>query len=393
MQRKLDIICHAFPAWKGNYTKSTVELMKELAVNNRVLYVDYAYTLKDIILKKGKSENMSVKQMFGFKNPCQEVFLKNGASLHVLTLPPIIPTNWINNQKIYHFLQSINGLLIKSRILKFKKRLGMKQPILINAFNPTLGNYLIKGLNQKANIYYCYDNISAANWASKHGESAEERFMKKAEAVVFSSEALYNSKIGFTNKAYVINNGVDLSVFENLESTKANELKFDEINIAYIGSIDDRIDYQLMVKTITHFKNWKFHFIGRIMTSDHETLNQFNNVIFYGALEAEKLPALLKKCHAGIIPFLKNEFTRNIYPMKANEYLAMGLPVIMTDFAEIKDLKSTVSVCDLKNFIPTLEKEVISDTPEKRLIRESVAQKNSWKNKAKEFEQILSFYA
>ena len=50
MEKRLDIVCHAFPSWRGDYLKSTVQLMKELAVNHNVLYIDYAYSIKDILL-------------------------------------------------------------------------------------------------------------------------------------------------------------------------------------------------------------------------------------------------------------------------------------------------------------------------------------------------------
>jgi hypothetical protein len=49
MQKKLDIVCHAFPSWRGDHVKSTIELMKEMALKHKVLYVDYAYTLKDLL--------------------------------------------------------------------------------------------------------------------------------------------------------------------------------------------------------------------------------------------------------------------------------------------------------------------------------------------------------
>ena len=36
-----DIVCVAFPSWEGNYVKSTVKLMEELAQRHRIVYIDY----------------------------------------------------------------------------------------------------------------------------------------------------------------------------------------------------------------------------------------------------------------------------------------------------------------------------------------------------------------
>ena len=37
-------------------------------------------------------------------------------------------------------------------------------------------------------------------------------------------------------------------------------------------------------------------------------------------------------------PFVKNDFTRGVYPLKINEYLAVGLPVVSTRFSVIEGL-------------------------------------------------------
>ena len=48
MRTPKHIVCFALPAWEAAYSRSTVELMKSLAADNVVLYVDYAYTISDL---------------------------------------------------------------------------------------------------------------------------------------------------------------------------------------------------------------------------------------------------------------------------------------------------------------------------------------------------------
>ncbi len=393
MKKNLEIVCHAFPSWDGNYVKSTVELMKELACNNKVLYLDYAYTFKDILFNFRKNKWIPVKHILGIKNPLRKVQLNNSANLHVLSLPPIFPINWIGNQKIFDFFQAINKAIIKRRTLSAIKKLEMNQPILINAFNPTYSKSTLEAINQKATLYYCYDNISAANWASKHGSRLEKKMIKEADAVIFSSDDLQKLKGQGAKQSFVIKNGVDLSIFKNNKSVQVEENNSVTTNIGYIGSLDNRLDYDLLTKVVQHFKSWQFHFMGRVMDNQAEILGNLPNVKLYGALEPAELPALMKNFNAGIIPFIKNDFTRNIYPMKANEYLAMGLPVVMTDFAQLNDLASIVSITNCDNFIEVLESSVRSDSKEKSLERINQASKNSWKCKASEFESILFNYA
>ncbi|MBK9048504.1 MAG: hypothetical protein IPL74_18080 [Bacteroidetes bacterium] len=75
--------------------------------------------------------------------------------------------------------------------------------------------------------------------------------------------------------------------------------------------------------------------------------------------------------------------------MKANEYLALGVPVVMTAFAELPGLEGYVSVVDGAGFVKQLQTEIDNDTPDLKIARMQKAVTNSWKNKADEFIAIL----
>lgn len=393
MKKSLHIVCHAFPSWHGDYVKSTVELMKELACNNKVLYIDYAYTLKDLLLSFRKNTWVPVSSMLGLSAPLRKVDLNNGGQLLVLSLPPVLPINWIGNQHIFNFFQSVNARLMNRRILNAVNQLEMKDPLVINAFNPTNAKNTLKGLDPKAILYYCYDNISAAAWACKHGSRFEKNLIREADAVIFSSDDLNTTKGKDAKAAYVIKNGVDLSVFKRDQVRQVSAMTKQTVQIGYIGSVDDRLDYELLFQTIQNHPHWQFHFIGRILDARANKLQDFANVIMYGAVEPHELPGLMKHFNAGIIPFVKNDFTQTIYPMKANEYLAMGLPVVMTDFAQLNDLKHMVSITNRQHFNEMLELAVQTDSEEKKLQRIAHSETNSWKCKASELESILYQYA
>lgn len=393
MKKRLDIICHAFPSWRGDYMKSTVQLMKELAENNNVLYIDYAYSIKDILINRYKNKYIQTKRILGITNSIETIELKKDVFIRILSLPPIIPFNWINNNSLLNFVQAINNLIINRRIKSALKALKINSPIVVNAFNPFFDSFKIKSFHAKAVIYYCYDNINATVWASKHGAYLESVFLQKVNAVIFSSEALQISKSLPDTKSYVVNNGVDLSLFEDALVDGNVSNANNEICIGYVGTVDDRLDYNLLEKVIRQYPEWKFHFIGRILTDLCDDLKKYTNVSFFGPVDIHQLASMMKHFTVGIIPFVKNEFTRNIYPMKANEYLILGKAVIMTDFAVLNDLKGFVSVADNESFIEQIKYEIENDTLEKQQERINKARSNSWNNKAKEFENILSAYA
>ena len=106
--------------------------------------------------------------------------------------------------------------------------------------------------------------------------------------------------------------------------------------IGYIGTIDDRLDYDILHHLFTNLPQTRFVFVGRALSQQGlAILKKYPNVSIEGPKTPEELPPYLKTFSAGIIPFIKDTFTKGIYPMKINEYLAAGLPVISTGFGDM----------------------------------------------------------
>lgn len=152
-----NIVCLGFPTWEGDYMKAIVQILSVLARKNRVLYVDYQYTYKDLLTGLTSKCNIPVKRMLGFKKRLRKVTLDQQTQVQVLTVPPVMPINWMSDGKVYQQLLQWNAHKVKKCIKKAVQVLEMHNPIVINAFNPTYGLPLINQLNEKLLLYYCYD--------------------------------------------------------------------------------------------------------------------------------------------------------------------------------------------------------------------------------------------
>jgi glycosyltransferase involved in cell wall biosynthesis len=386
--KKQDIICVSMTTWEGDYMKAVVHMMGNLAKNNRVLFIDYAFTLKDLIKGIFGQTNIPVRRLLGL-SPRLRIVNYQGHELLHMTLPPILPINWINNSYVFDFIMNFQaGLLSKFSIKKVLARLKFDNPIMINAFNPVMGNSLQKLLNISRSIYYCYDEISAADWCSKHGKRLEEQYAKQVDMVAVTSTALLESKVRLNRNTVLIKNGVDFDLFHqafNMEKTHTNK------KIGYIGSLDFRVDYDLLETLIQEKPKYKFIFIGRIMDQDNcQRLSAYSNVQFLGSKQPNELPGLLSQIDVAIIPFVKNEFTRNIYPLKINEYLAAGLPVVSTDFADMSDFQDLISIENNTNsFIRAIETSMNDDTS-LQLKRIEIARSNDWSSRTEQLEKVIS---
>ena len=170
----MQLICHAFPAWEGNYLKSTVELMKRVAERgHQVLYVDYAYTWKDFL-----KQPSSVKfRMLGLRSRIRQIPVAGKGALYVLTLPPVMPSNFLKNPTLFDWVNRLNAISMGRSIRRAMRQLGFQHPAVLNAFNPAYGVQLAGKLHEERLVYYCYDEISAAQWAGKHGPRLENQFV------------------------------------------------------------------------------------------------------------------------------------------------------------------------------------------------------------------------
>ena len=384
------IVCVAFPAWEGNYLKSTVQLMTELARRGHlVLYVDYAYTWKDFVQSLRGKGFASWKRMTGVVPRLRTVDLGNGTSIHVLTLPPIFPINFLKNPKAYDTVNAANVFFIKKYILKAMHTLGMVSPTVVNAFNPSLGNLLAGQLHESKLIYYCYDEIGAANWASRHGERLEQVFLKKADKVIVTSQGLWRKKSKANDHCFLIKNGVDYDLF-NQQTNERLPFSFEKNKktIGYLGSVDERLDYDLLELLISKTPQYQYLFVGRVTNPAYEKrLKAFSNVALMGSQPPATLPAWVQQFDVCLIPFVKNELTAGIYPLKINEYLAAGKPVVATRFADLSDFEAVVQIANDDDTFLKFVQHDFAETNTNEL--KNFAAQNSWAERGLQFSNLM----
>jgi len=393
-QNKKDIVCIGLPAWEGNYLKSTVMLMRELSFNHRVLYVEYPFTFKDLLMGLTKRKAAPVARILGLKPRLRNLSSRQSQKLQVLTLPPILPVNWSKVNIVYNVLMKINAHIIRRSVRRAINKTGLKDVTVINAFNPGLGVRLENSFNERKLFYYCYDEISQARWASKHGAWEEKQFLKNVDGVIVSSQGLFSAKSKINNNCYLIKNGVDIELF-----TKAREIKTAIDNqadkrkkvIGFLGTFDDRIDLDLLKLLVKELPEIQLMIVGRVLdTKAKIELEQYDNVLFSGPKTTEEIPEVAAEFDIGIIPFVKNKFTRNIYPMKVNEYLAMGLPVITTNFAPLSEFGKIIYIAkNYKEFFECIKYALTEEDVNVEIKRVQYAAKNTWSTRARKFSELI----
>jgi glycosyltransferase involved in cell wall biosynthesis len=90
------------------------------------------------------------------------------------------------------------------------------------------------------------------------------------------------------------------------------------------------------------------------------------------------------------IPFCCDDLTRYIYPLKLNEYLAAGKPVLATPFASFGDLTRHVyQYRNLEEFDAALRRSLQNQGLANHWMRLQSAMPHTWANRAKRFAAVI----
>ncbi|GAB3542002.1 glycosyltransferase [Spirosoma fluminis] len=383
------IICVSQTTWEGDFQKSVVQLMTELSARHPVLFIDYQYTVKDWVRGAQGKQDVPVRELVGLADSLTKKTGKNGQVVYVWTPPLMLPINWLPNTLHDRFL-ALNSYRFISGLKRVMRRLNMRRPVIVNALNPVFGVPMLDKLNELATVYYCFDEISFESWISRHGSRYEPQYIQRVTSVITTSESLRQAKSALQPNTFCVKNGVNFDLFNQaLALAEANPPQ--KPVVGYLGSMDNRMDLDLVEYCVRIMSDVSFQFIGEInQPLIPQRLAAYPNVTFTPPHQPPALPALLANMKVAIIPYLCNEHTYTIYPLKINEYLAAGLPVVSTPFSILDDFAGVVDLArEPETFAEALRRALADDSPERVAERVNLAKANSWEKRAEAFEAVL----
>jgi len=382
------IVCIANTSWFGNYAKSTVQILERLAKHNQVLFIEYPYTIKDIISTWQGKQKAPVKRMLGLESRLYQIETNSKTKVWNLVVPPGLPLYFLKNERIFNFLFRFNVAIYEAAVKKALKKMRIKNPLVVSAFNPFYGLSLLGKLNEKAHIYYCYDGVEAAFFGNRIFKF-EEEYSKRVPGIITTSDFLNNQKSKLNKNSFVVKNGVDFPVFS--VHSKSDVHQTARKKVGFIGSFDHRFDLETVEYAVKQLPQYDFEFVGDMRNEiSRSALSKYPNVSFGNPVTPNEVPFLMASCDVGIIPYLINEVNKNIYPLKINEYMAVGVPVVMNAFADLTEFNDFVSVAGNKEeFVAKLINEITTDNKDKIEKRIVFASTNSWDARTESFSKVL----
>jgi teichuronic acid biosynthesis glycosyltransferase TuaH len=398
MNTNCDIICFTLSRWDSAISSPSLSLAKEFAKNNRVWYIEHPYSWKDYLRERNTEAVQSrkkalLKGLDIYTNPPSLP-----SNITIVTSKLTIPINFLPAGFLYDNLSSINDRVILKTIRRLIQDKGIKDFIYVNFFDPYFVRKLPPDIKALRTVYQSMDDISQVAYSKKHGERLEEEIIGNFDYTLCTSRELTRLKSRFSPNVHFSPNAVDIDIFERATREKLPKPKeLENLKgkiIGFTGSIEYRSDFELLKRIAAYHQDKTLFFVGPINTEDTviAELRKMPNVVFAGPRKITELPAFLQYFDCTIIPYRKNALTKSIYPLKINEYLAAGKPVISTNFSE--DIKSFAAVAYIvdtqEEFLKEIDKAIQEDNINLKQARLMVAKENTWAVRIKQFWDIIS---
>lgn len=295
---------------------------------------------------------------------------------------------------LFHFFDFINGL---DNALKRKN-----YDFVVASSDPLWGviGYRAAKRHKAKFVYDLHDNYETySTYKIPFFPIFDRHIIKNSDIVTTVSHSLKDkiSKIR-KNKAFVMQNGVDVKMFRPMDKKKCRKslnLPKDAKIIAYAGSIQRLQGVDLLVDAFNglkkEIKNLKLAIAGRFYKGEEKNIDlSREGLIYLKSLPQEKIAKLINAADVVVIPNPENAFTRYCFPYKAVEYMACNTPIVATDVGDVKVLlkKYKNSVCRQNDKKDMMEKIKLQLKNNKADYRKD-AVKNSWDNLALRLDKIL----
>lgn len=387
-----DIICFSVNNWekrKARKQQFMLHLSKKEDIGN-ILYVEPPLSLFRLLilpfseLKTSENRNRWTRALKG-----RIELLSN--KLMVYTPIFFIPFSFR-----IHFLYNVNFFL-SVLILKIKiDRIGFKN-IILWLYHP-FDFLLLKWFKNR--------RLSIFDWAEEWAEYfvefnekkrreiriLEENIVKNVDIVFVVSKKLLEIARKINKNSFHLLDGTIYEVFLKSKEKRAKEIEYIKKPIlGYLGTLDDRIDIELLALISRTFSEASLVLIGDIhhQRVDVSSLKNCSNIYLLGCKKYEELGNYTVYFDVCILPY-KPELSIFISPTKIYDYLATGRPIVSTNLDEVSKFRDYAYIAESKGeFVEFIKIALSENNEEFSKNRQEIAKANTWNQRASQIIEII----
>ena len=267
--------------------------------------------------------------------------------------------------------------------------------------DPTLSLSLYNKLKKQSTVIYDYlDDIDervtltdVTPFLKVHNKILKD----KSNIVMASSKFLVSQALKQRSEVHLVENACDTGNFQSEKDiSKVTKKMQDVINlqlpiIGFFGALASWVDYQLIEDVAKKNTGYSFVLIGPNYDNTYLPLKKkkIPNIHFIGPVPYKKLKHYSAWFDVSIIPFLVEQITHAVSPIKLFEYMAIGKPIVATKTQELERYNSVLLSKNADEFSDHLYNSIKGNLSKNYfLILQQELSCNTWQSRAK---KILSF--
>jgi GT2 family glycosyltransferase len=307
---------------------------------------------------------------------------------HVLTplFLPVYGDGW---------LARANQRFVAAQVRRAVARLGMSHPAVVVTL-PTAWP-VARRLRRARTIAYRSDRYSALPEADGALVARLEReLLAAADATVFVSAELLATEGSLARRSVLLRHGVDVERFRAAADLGQHSrlAGIPHPRVGYVGMIDAyTVDIGLLERLANDHPDVEFVLAGPT-DIDISRLLSHSNVHHVGVLPHDEVPSFLASIDVALMPWQHNEWIRHCNPVKLKEYLAVGLPVVSTDFPEARRFGELITIArDADHFSASIRDALDGSVSTVRERRRAAASQETWDAQAARLVEVAKHLA
>ena len=187
-------------------------------------------------------------------------------------------------------------------------------------------------------VFDVYDNYQAFDSARLPGMRQLFRSLASSADLVLAVSESLRDLLGPGVNSLVISNGVDAEVFRPMDRNEQRAklgIADDDLVVGYVGAVEQNRGIETLIEAVSLLDE-----PARLLLAgpDNGTVDhtRFHWVDYRGVLPQSSVPGLINVCDVAVVPYPDSNWARYTNANKFQEYLASGVPVVVTDISDYR---------------------------------------------------------